>query len=779
MSEAPVGPTGGAGPGGGGQAGVGTSTASTQPPAPAPADGASETSAAGSAPKGGADQHEGGATDSAKSAANATANPGQGSRRYGYLRGADRQSFGGDQVIGDKWNYNYIGTSTTSPRPSPMPSHVVEAIRNAFVTPDGWSDVCAKASGRPVLMLTGDEGWGKQGAAIRLLLATPTRQLLQLDQDLDFSQLAEQIFDGLREHAADNVSVGFLLDQPKQIKHLTGSALQRVEEALSRAGAQLVLTIGSDVSHPDPDLSRFMVGLRSPPDFQHVLASHLSHDIGDDQWTKWHGEPANCQFILENLADERSCAKAVALAAEIAAEHHRCADEGRDFDLDRVKQNMSPHGIPDHERWFVGLPDTRSRCFAISLAVLSGLSYESVANGARVLLSLLRSAAPSHLVTSSGDDIAPVGMRPFLVARRERLRMLRARIEPAEVPGTYGTSWADVVEFNDKRFANKVLEHAWSGFDEQDNLLRWLCELAEDDSEQIRIRAGVALGQLATRSFEYLCDKVVAPWVASEQPWRREAVAYALRRVVTAEPRLRRQVERLVGGWYAGGDDPGAACGQATAARAYGLVLGDADPPAAIKALTRLLIVEDIDVWIAIGRGLTDLLAPAADRAEPALASNADDRVRAALVEITRAIADRQRSSAAQLAFLIIASELVTDADAGDSVNAEWPILLLLAERLADIRGPIVALWRSVLEAAQFHEAAEQVMTGWAQYAEADANVRVAFLRLARAVARGHSRARSILCRYTEQWISAENLRPLPGVSSELASVLAAENEAR
>lgn len=757
MSEASAGPVGGTpGP--------------PQPavPAQAPAGADADTSAAGTEPEGGTDQDAGGAAGSAESATSATAKPGQGSRRYEFLRGTDRQTIGGDQVFGDK-KY-YFGGATTAARPSPLPSLLVEAVRNAFEEPAGWAEVGARAGGHAVVIVTGDVGWGKQGAAIRLLLATPTRQLLQLDRDIEFSQLADQIHDGICEHSGGGLSVGFLLDQPNRVRSLTGSALQRVEEALSRAGAQLVLTIGSDVSHSDPDLSRFVVEMQGPPDFQGVLARHLSYDIRDDQAAKLLDEPANRHFVAENLADDPSCSKAVALAAELAAEHRRCASEGGEFNLDRVRKNMSPHGAPDHERWFAGLPDTRSRCLAISLAVLSGLSYESVAAGARALLARFTAAAPSHLVVSSGDDIAPEGMRPFLVARRERLRMLRAHIEQADISG--GSS--QVVEFNDGRFAIKVLEHAWSGFDVQDSLLQWLCRLAEDESEQIRIYAGVALGQLAAWSFEYMYDSVLMRWATSDQRSRREAVAYALRRVVRAEPPLLRPVRLLVDGWYANRDYP--YC-QATAARAYGLALGALDPLAAIAALARLLIVEHIDVAIDIGRGLTDLLAPAADPPESAGAGDADDRVRAALAELTVAVADRQRTSAAQMAFLIVASELISYVGAPDAADIEWPTLLLLTQRLADIRGPVVALWRSVLDAALFHEAAEQVMTAWASQAEADDQVRAAFLRFARAVARGHPRCHSILSRYAEQWVSTENLRPLPSVSNALAAVLAAESE--
>ena len=69
--------------------------------------------------------------------------------------------------------------------------------------------------------------------------------------------------------------------------------------------------------------------------------------------------------------------------------------------------------------WFAGLGDTRTRSFAIALAVLNGLPYDAVAKAARALYD--RFDSPAYMVMASGEDPPPEGHRPFLAPRREWL----------------------------------------------------------------------------------------------------------------------------------------------------------------------------------------------------------------------------------------------------------------------------------------------------------------------------------------------------------------------
>lgn len=720
----------------------------------------------------------GGIGDEAKEATSGT---GSASRRDGYLRAANRQTFGGEQVFGDKVggdqvygdkNY-YLGATRRRAQPSQLSSALVKSIRVAFVGPEGWDEVNPRVRQRTITILTGRRGWGKPGAAIRSMLGTPGRQLFQLDQGLDFADLADQIDQGLRARSPEASCVGFLFEEPRQRPGLTCSALQEVEETLAQAGAQLILTIGEDLSSLERDLNPFVIDLPGPPDFKLIVAHRLAHEIEQDNADKLLAEPANREFITKMLAEDASCSRAAALADELAAEYRNFAD-GAEFKLQRVRQRVRGHGASVTERWFARLPDTRARALAISLAVLSGLSYECVSLGSLKLLAKLDLTTPSQLVMSSGDDIAPEGIRPFRTTRRQRLEQLGARSKLAEIPGQFGTSRSEIMEYENHDFAVEVLQHAWSGFDVQEILLRWLKELAEDSSEQVRIQAGLAIGQLAFWSFEYLCGSVLLDWAKSDLKKRREAVAYALSRIVSPGPALHRNAWLLAARWH-GDNNPNC---QATVARVYGLALGRVQPLAAIDALTRLLAVDDIKVTIAAGDGIADLLAADLGSASSGSDVSSGELVTTALTALIEAMADRKRAKMAQLASLMVTGQLVTNAPGQDGTDVEWPALLWLTVESAQAREPVVAIWRQLINVEFYHPRAEAVMRSWAWYAEDDQEIRTSFLRLARAIARGQPRCRAILNRYAEVWASSHDPRPLPNVSADLQTLLAAESEA-
>src|SRR5207244_2346715 len=138
------------------------------------------------------------------------------------------------------------------------------------------------------------------------------------------------------------------------------------------------------------------------------------------------------------------------------------------------------------------------------------LPYDTVARGARALYRKFDS--PPYVVMAAGLDVPPDGRRPFRMSRREWLHRLRARVKEIEVRGTYGASPAEAVEYKDPDYISKVIGRAWSDFETQDTLLAWLSDLAENPSEQVRIFAGIALGRLATWSFDLLSLSVLAPW---------------------------------------------------------------------------------------------------------------------------------------------------------------------------------------------------------------------------------------------------------------------------
>jgi hypothetical protein len=737
-------------------------------PAPAdpPASQAPKTGAAAGAAEGAQDQPDSHAVGSGREAADATSRSGQGSERHGFLRDFDRLYIERDAPGGGVHNViNLPGAK--QPRPRRAPAELTALVRKAFVEPEGFDDVRRSFGlAHQTVILRGPEGCGKLGAAIRLLLGGGVEQIFLLDAATDMRSLAEAIetdAGGLDRVEAD---AGFILNQPPDFASLQASVLQGLEDSLSRAGARQVLTVNAGILGPDQDLPGYMIDLPGAPRPDEVAASHLRHLMGAARADELLALPEAQKLIAECLPAGSSCQAAADLAEAITSDVGLAA-EVSDIHTARVRAQVLRRGSEDFEIWFAGLGDTRTATFAIALAVLNGFPYEIVVRAARLLYGRL--ADPPQMVMTAADDPSPEGHQPFRVGRRELLHRLRAQVTDITIRDRYGASTAEAAEYTSPAYPALVILHAWSRYEIQDVLLEWLKELAEDGRQAVRIFASGALGLLATRSLYYVTGHVLLPWSRSDQGFRRESVAYALR-CIAADGRLRDNARRLITGWYASSDEPAA---QSTAARAYGLAAGIFDPITAFEALDRLLAVDDIRVTIAIGDAVVDLLGDGSDDlAGPA----ADDLGRFVLQKLLDGLGQPARAVMAQLVFLIVADGLNTEVTSVDGTHrATWPFLLRLGLRLPPARDALAELWRYVLNDARFPGEAGDVLTRWASYAEADPETRQVFLRLVRAIVRGHHRTQMIVRRHAVGWTAAGNLRPLPLASAAVQAILDAE----
>jgi hypothetical protein len=672
-----------------------------------------------------------------------------------YMREAERLIIEGDSVGGDK-NIYLIGGKEKAPLRYLSP-WLSEPVQHAFVAPAGYDDLRSKFDKKRTIILRGPDGYGKLSAAIRMLLDLNMAPIFHLDSRADLARLAEQIQTDLSGRDRIEQGAGFVLAQPSSFAGLYGSTLHGLDAALDQAQARLVITVGADVSLPDEELRDYVIDLTVAPDCMAVAKAHLGHRIGSDTASELLARDDISREVANHLAADPSCRLASELADAIAEEAERAGTVAA-FDVERIKAWKTRREAEGFDIWFAGLGDTRSRSFAVALAVLDRLPYAAVAKAARMLYG--KFDKPAYFVMASAGDDPPEHQRPFLSARREWLHKLRARAEETKVRGPYGLSYAEAIRYRDHRYAIQVIDRAWSDYESQRKLLDWLGDLTQDGAEQVRIRAGAVLGKLAAQSFDYLSQDLLARWAASNQQYQRDAVAFTLRNALTTDPRLSDSVRLMVAGWYGNSDSP---YEQATAARVHGVAYGPTDPVAAIEALNRLTVIDHVQVAIAIGDSIADLLA-----------AETDEFACYALEKLAESVHDPDRSAAAQLAFLVVAAPLDKEVMAPGGGITGWPLLLYLMAQVGNARPALVSLWQYVLNAGLLDAAAEEVLTRWAAAAEADPAIRQAFLRAARAIA-GDERSRMILGRYAAKWAASDNLLPLPGVSAALQAVLNVE----
>jgi len=717
-----------------------SSTASSAPASAEPAEVGSKppASAQSSDPQSGDDQ-----------ASPTLDEPGQGAARQEALRNA-QHVIDGDVVGRDKFVFLVGGEKKAAIcRLSPL---YYERVQDAFVDPDGWDELREQFHKRRTVILCGTPGQGRTAMAVRLLMSTSTEVMYDLDPRVDLNRLAEQLEQGQHGGGTVERGAGLLLCQSGHMAALHGRALRDLDDALIKADARLVLTVGPDMRLADEELIEYLVELPSAPSYRRIVERHLEWRLGGERAAQELLAREEVRTVLDELIDEVTSCEGAALLAYILSE-----EPGDTISLARVRERMARRSLDAFDTWFEDLRDVDLRSFAIALAALDGLPYEDVARAAEKLRQRLAPTAQTLIV--SPDSGQPVSRNRFRMPRRQLLELLRATVVDTEVRRPYGSVPSQAVAYKDRSYPRAILSQVWQGYQIHDLLLAWLTELVEEPSEPVVVQVATTLGVLSTFSFHHLLTAVLLTWAGSEDPDKREAVAYALR-VPAADERLRGSVTHLVNLWFGSADTPAL---QATAARVHGLALAGADPEASLAALDRLARDADYKVEFAIGAGFIDLLMVDTTRFAPTILST-----------LLRWFDDPERTDTARLVFLIIANDLMTDqaTTEPDTLSVDWPALLGLAHNSPALRDLLIRIWCRMLSEGSYLDLAEGVIDGWASRAEGDRALLEAFARMVRAVGVADPRARSILRRCAVRWCSDDNLLPLPKAAYTVEAVL-------
>ncbi|MFC4608992.1 hypothetical protein ACFO9E_14375 [Streptomyces maoxianensis] len=705
---------------------------------PAPVHGAEGSGTPpGEQPDGAAAQPEAPQSGPGAESFEATGRMGQGSLRHGHLQNAVA-NVEGDIVGGDKYVLLLGGTKKRLRTLSPL---IEERVRFAYHPPLCFSVASEALRKQNLLILRGAHGYGKSALAVRLLMgACQGGPVYHLDSDVDFASLAEQLESG---SGGIERGVGFLLDHPADIGNLDREGFEKVQGALSRAGAWMVLTVAStEVS--DSELLGGVLDVSEEPDQHAVVRAHVRWRLGERAAGRLLARPDVYDLLAELLAGEPACRQAAELAAALCEEY-----ESGELSAERLRERRARTEAEDFEIWAESLPDLAARSLALALAVLNGLPQEYVARAARALRDRLEDDAP-YIRAAGADGRLPQPRNLFAVPRRRQLTLLRARA----VPKSQGEP-GEVLEYKDPDYPRMVIKHAWTQYEIQDELLDWLGQLVMDPSEEVRVYAAAGLGVLAADSFGYVSGRILNRWAYSDSAYRRAAVAYALS-VGCRDDWVREQAAAMVETWLGDRSRP---LGQATAARVHGLGAVTDRP---VEEIGRLAVVGNVTVAVAVGCSLADLLAD-------------DFELTAAVLNMLHEqAADYRARPTALLSFLILAAQLVIDTEersVGGQVP-DRPALLYLAHRRPELQEPFIRLWRAALNQAFFDDEAEQVMRNWAALAERDPELREMFRLMIGAIAYGDERSGRILRRCADEWTHPDNLAPLPLAASTVHAQL-------
>ncbi|TKK85246.1 hypothetical protein FDA94_26620 [Herbidospora galbida] len=621
----------------------------------------------------------------------------------------------GQAAGGNIINYHYADANVKIGL-APIQEATRAEVNHTFVEPDGFADLMTAITERRVLLLRADPDRGKFFAAQRLLMTTGT--LFQVAPETELGTVtAESLTRG----------AGYILaDLPgKAARTLTAFDVERLSSTLEEIDARLVITLvpGRVLASEVAALVRELGEIK---DAVEVFHRHLDRLLDDDAVDQVYEDGRLMTLVKEQVRGEPTPNHA-RLIAQYVAEAHRAGEPLRDTVHDRLTQR----GAAAFESWAEGLPDLPTQAMALAVAVLGGEPYETVS---AVALNLQRRLEPEKPLATA-ERARTEALKPV---RGPILRALRAHVVPSTVQTWHGSAPTEAVRYRDNSYQTSYLTYFWNEYDQaRPHLLAWLRACATHELESVRVRAAVATGVLASRSFDHVRGTVIVPWAKSEEPELWDAAARALLFCVE-KPDLKVPVQNLVRAWSA--DDSVEL--RATAARCWRIEQDALGWDGALKALEELSDTEDLEVTLAICDSLAEMWEIEGAGLE-------------APATLLGWLHDRTRRPVARLAFQYAAADLVRRLD-----EATWPTLLVIAEQDPVRQREIAELWRDAVTAPGLHLSAKDILAEWAYTVEDVPVARRAFARLMHAV-KENPRSRKIIDFEAAKWTKGPRKAPL------------------
>jgi hypothetical protein len=180
----------------------------------------------------------------------------------------------------------------------------------------------------------------------------------------------------------------------------------------------------------------------------------------------------------------------------------------------------------------------------ISLAVFQGTTFETIEAAKDDLFEMLKEFVPPP---PPPDPEAPPVPPPPHVPLMRRIQMAGAFETEAKPP-----DWERVVELKEP-VAGEVITYVWHFYKEskwRQKFMEWLTIYAAGHRADVRARAAVAVGILATNDYRFVRDRLLSIWVKANvnRSQYRTAIGIALVTLVQKEGRAE-EVQSLLRNW--------------------------------------------------------------------------------------------------------------------------------------------------------------------------------------------------------------------------------------
>ncbi|MEU3375283.1 hypothetical protein ABZ734_33215 [Streptomyces sp. NPDC006660] len=464
-------------------------------------------------------------------------------------------SFGGGfNTTGGGRRAGARGLPTLALDPSEVAGHT-----DLFVQPSGYGDALGVLCEERLLVLTGAPGSGREATAVNLL-----GEALALSGGGACHRLLDPAVLLESDWTPQAENTGYLASLEDGPAGVTGFAealrrLPSVVAALRAGGGLLVLTGGHDLT----------LLLRGPGGA--AIATHALRPVDPlavlERRVLGHAEDPESRTALRALVETTGAARALREqpAARHAARLASVIRAGGDVAAEAAALRDPSDQVRD---WFDRYREPEALAFALAAATLEGSGYLTVSEAAVKLCKALTPPEP-----------AAVDLR-----FRDRVGYEQQWIQL--VPDGSGPPR---VRFRSALLGQVILRYAWTSLDGwREAVLAWLRQLLSHSDLEVRARAAVAAGVLASADHHYAVHRFLTSWAGAASWPLRQAAATALG-VAGSRPETSEAVWELLDGWARGGSSAQQRRLAGTAANAVGGILGREAPERAVAVLRAAL----------------------------------------------------------------------------------------------------------------------------------------------------------------------------------------------
>jgi hypothetical protein len=444
----------------------------------------------------------------------------------------------------------------------------IEKICSVYVETPNYTQALSVLHEKHIVVLSGNQNWGKQTTAVRLLSNLYRGEVFELNPAIDNLSVLE--CEANQAYLIDTLTLG---DGNKQ--KIDNYVVKSLSHKFKQNDSYLVITLDSRWHLSQEISDDYILNWHFLPEREIILKKHLAWYLRNQSVQEKIDALIQDEGVQSLLNDNKLLPGDLDRLAELLAKVIR--DE---LTLEEALSRLSSRVQKQVESWFAKHSDLKERVFFITLAVLSGSKSQAIEESSAQLQSFIQPKSDKDEDKDTETD--PI----FGKTRSSFLKELCASLNKGVENTNHGLSQIEIIQLDNSAFQPAILSYTWNEYSRlREPILLWLNKLGSHKNFDVSSRAAAAVGELSKYDFTTVLETILQPWANSEDERLRKLAAFSLSIPVT-DSNVAPQVLALLHHW----------CGlnnnfylRWTATVAYGGYVGWRFPDIALRDLLKIV----------------------------------------------------------------------------------------------------------------------------------------------------------------------------------------------